>query len=134
MHDRYFLTAQVSAVTDAAATIQIVRSGLVQSIYLELVCDFDADIEGASVEISRQNTYQGQSNNARGILAILSNNLNLTTSGGANGGCRHAFDLDEPVAALDFLYMNFGGALAGAGTFPGEAIARAIIQVATTGR
>lgn len=129
MHDRYMLVASVAAASDAAASIQIIRRGTLQKIDLEIVADIDADLENVMVEVSRQNAWQGQTNNAQGILASLSLFGNLTTSGALMSRASQSFDVDVNVVPLDFIYLNFGAAIVGVGAVPGAVLARAHLQV-----
>jgi len=102
----YFLFNSFTATADAGAQVQIVKNGRIRQVQWNCAADLDTDGELYVVELSLAPIFQGETNDAQGIVSIIRARYHLLTSGASDNGVNASFPVDVPVQAGQLLYLN----------------------------
>jgi hypothetical protein len=101
----YKLNCDISGGTQNAINqLDVQFDGTIVAVNQNLTVDLDADQEFAHGEVSFLSTNTIYSNDARGTIAEMAAQLNLTTSGGAAGFNHHLSGLSIPVSAGERIF------------------------------
>lgn len=101
------LRSNTAASTDNAASIQLVKRGLIVGVNLVLRVDSAADNESYDVELCFFPTFQSGANDGAGIIAVAGLANNFVTSGlSATGQVIFVSGIAIPVDAGTRLYLN----------------------------
>lgn len=103
----YQLYATGSATANAAASVQMLRSGRIKSVRFAVSWDSVTDNAILFGEVALNNAGLTQQNDATGVIAGFSANNNLLTSGMTMGAINIQHLLDCPITLGQFVYLNF---------------------------
>jgi len=102
-----FLFATFAATANAQAYIEIVRACRLRQIQMSITHDLEVDNESFAIELSLVPYYQASTNDAQGILAVMSGRLTvLTAVGGVVSEMNKVFPCDIPLEAGQRIYLN----------------------------
>lgn len=111
------LYASLTTTANAAAQIQLVRSGRIRGIQWSVFADFDADGELFTVEASLVPIFQSNDNDSQGTLSAIRSRTSNTV---ATVGINRFFPLDIQIQANQLVYINC--VLTGTGAVQAQAI------------
>ena len=102
----YKLYASVSVDTNAAATVEIRRDGVIFLLSENFHLQSASGTAWAVVEVSAANVIQDTVNDINNVLDEVRLSFLFTTSGGANPHVNKAVECMMPVRAGDRIYLN----------------------------
>jgi len=122
----YQLYKSFTTSTNAGAQLQIIKAGRILGVQWAVAQGVDSGSgEGFILEVSLVPIFQSTTNDARGVVSVVTSELNMVTSGMAMSGLNLFFPVDVPVGAGQLLYLNY----LTVGTPPNATRATCLIQV-----